>query len=145
MPLKCSDKKKSNPLIPLQGAALSGVRGDILGPLVPPSPHPMPQESGQHTASGRKVGKEGLRALPGSHDMPGFSDGAQVLWASQVTLMVKNLPAKAGDKRDAGSIPGLGRSPGGGHGNPLQCSCLEKESHGQRSLAGCSPCGLRET
>ena len=39
--------------------------------------------------------------------------------------MVKNLPANAGDVRDAGSIPGLGRSPGGGHGNPLQYSCLE--------------------
>ena len=39
--------------------------------------------------------------------------------------MVKNLPASAGDIRDAGSIPGLGRSPRGGHGNPLQYSCLE--------------------
>ena len=39
--------------------------------------------------------------------------------------MVKNLPANAGDVRDAGSIPGLGRSPGGGHGNPFQNSCLE--------------------
>ena len=39
--------------------------------------------------------------------------------------MVKNLPANAGDIRDPGSIPGLGRSPGGGHGNPLQYSCLE--------------------
>ena len=39
--------------------------------------------------------------------------------------MVKTLPANAGDIRDAGSIPGSGRSPGGGHGNPLQCSCLE--------------------
>ena len=39
--------------------------------------------------------------------------------------MVKNTPAKAGDLRDAGSIPGSGRSPGGGHGNPLQYSCLE--------------------
>ena len=38
--------------------------------------------------------------------------------------MVKNPPASEGDKRDAGSIPGSGRSPGGGHGNPLQCSCL---------------------
>ena len=36
--------------------------------------------------------------------------------------MVKNLPANAGD---AGSIPGSGRPPGGGHGSPLQCSCLE--------------------
>ena len=40
-------------------------------------------------------------------------------------LVVKNLPVNAGDIRDSGSIPGLGRSPGGGNGNPLQCSCLE--------------------
>ena len=40
--------------------------------------------------------------------------------------MVKNPPANVGDARDVGSIPGLGRSPGGGHGNPLECSCLEK-------------------
>ena len=39
--------------------------------------------------------------------------------------MVKNLPAKAGDVRDAGSISGSGRSPGGGNGNPLQYPCLE--------------------
>ena len=39
--------------------------------------------------------------------------------------MVKNPPANAGDISEVGSIPGLGRSPGGGHGNPLQCSCLE--------------------
>ena len=39
--------------------------------------------------------------------------------------MIKNLPANAGDIREAGSNPGLGRSPGGGHGKPLQCSCLE--------------------
>ena len=40
-------------------------------------------------------------------------------------LGVKNLPASAGDLRDAGLIPGSGRSSGGGHGNPLQYSCLE--------------------
>ena len=40
-------------------------------------------------------------------------------------LVVKNPPANAGDIRDTGSTPGLGRSPGGGHGNPLQYSCLE--------------------
>ena len=45
--------------------------------------------------------------------------------ASQVMLVVKNLPANAGDIRDTGSILGLGRSPGRGHGNPLQYSCLE--------------------
>ena len=42
--------------------------------------------------------------------------------ASQVTLMVKNPPATAGDIRDMSSIPGSGRSCGGGHGNPLQYS-----------------------
>ena len=40
-------------------------------------------------------------------------------------LVVKKSPANAGDAGDAGSIPGSGRSPGGGHGNPLQFSCLE--------------------
>jgi len=44
---------------------------------------------------------------------------------------------------DLDSIPGLGRSPGGGHGSPLQYSCLEN-LHGQRSLA-CSPFGLKES
>ena len=45
---------------------------------------------------------------------------------SQVVLMVKNPPASAGDVRETDLIPGLGRSPGEGHGNPLQYSCLEK-------------------
>ena len=41
-------------------------------------------------------------------------------------LVVKNLTAKAGDVRDTGSLPGSGRPLGGGHGNPLQCSCLKQ-------------------
>ena len=45
--------------------------------------------------------------------------------ASQVVLMVKNPPANAGDIRDRGWIPGSARSPEGGNGYPLQCSCLE--------------------
>ena len=40
-------------------------------------------------------------------------------------LVVKNPPASVGDVRDTGLIPGMGRSPGGGSDNPLQCSCLE--------------------
>ena len=44
---------------------------------------------------------------------------------------------------DLGSIPGLGRSPGEGNGNPLQCSCLENPQ-GQRSLVAYSPRGLKE-
>ena len=42
-----------------------------------------------------------------------------------MTVVVKTPPANAGDRRDAGLSPGLGRSPGGGHGKPLQYSCLE--------------------
>ena len=45
--------------------------------------------------------------------------------ASQVAPLVKNLPLIAGDIRTVGSIPGSGRSPGGGHGNPPQYSCVE--------------------
>ena len=48
-----------------------------------------------------------------------------VCWASHLALIVKNLLANAGDVRDVSSIPGLGRSPGGGHSNSLQYSCLE--------------------
>ena len=62
--------------------------------------------------------------------------------APQVVQVVKNQPAN-GDIRNTGSIPGLGRSPGGGHGNPLQYSCLEKPLDKQ-SLAGYSPWGLEE-
>ena len=48
------------------------------------------------------------------------------LWKwTPVALVVKNPPANARDIRDAGSVPGSGRSPGGGHDNPLQYSCLE--------------------
>ena len=46
-------------------------------------------------------------------------------WASQVVIVVKNLLANAADIRDTGLISGLGRSPGEGHGNSLQYSCLE--------------------
>ena len=47
------------------------------------------------------------------------------LWSNQVALVIKNPPANAGGIRDMGLIPGLGRSPGGGHGNPHQYSSLE--------------------
>jgi len=58
--------------------------------------------------------------------------------------VVKNLPADVGDVRDEGSIPGLERSPGGRHDNPLQYSYLEN-SHGQRSLGVYSPQGHKES
>ena len=57
--------------------------------------------------------------------------------APQVALVVKNKPASAGDVRNVGSIPGSEKSPGEGHGNPLQ-SCLEN-SHGHRSLVVYGP------
>ena len=58
--------------------------------------------------------------------------------------MVKNLPANARDARDLGLIPESGRSPAGGHGNPLQYSCLENPL-GWRSLEGYSSWGLKES
>ena len=64
----------------------------------------------------------------------GLDDHLTAVWTSQVALVVKNLPANAGDAGDAGDageagnaclIPGSGRSPGGGHGNPLQYPYVE--------------------
>ena len=67
--------------------------------------------------------------------------GSGGLGCSQVELMVKNLPANAGDVRDVGSVPRSGRSPGGGNGNPLQYFCLEKPMDRGASY---SPWGLKE-
>ena len=55
--------------------------------------------------------------------------------------MVKEITCNVGD---LGSIPGSGRSPGGGHGNPLQYSCLENP-HGQRNMVGYSPWDFKES
>ena len=58
---------------------------------------------------------------------------------------VVNLPpANAEAARDAGSIPGLGKSPGEGHGSPFQYSCLENP-HGKRSLGSYNPWGHKES
>ena len=65
-----------------------------------------------------------------------------VVQASQVALMVKNPPANAGDVTDTGLIPGSERSTGGGHGKPLQYSCLKNPM--DRSLVGYSTWGHRE-
>ena len=64
-------------------------------------------------------------------------------WVYQAVLVVRKLPANVGDLRDTSSIPGSGRSPGGGHGNPFLYSCLENP-HGQRSLVGYGPWGHEE-
>ena len=58
--------------------------------------------------------------------------------------MIKNMLANKGDAGDEGSILGLGRSLGGGHGNPLQYACLGSFLPGQRSLVGYSPWGCKE-
>ena len=61
-----------------------------------------------------------------------------------MALRVKNLPARQETQEIQGSIPGSGRFPGEGHGNPPQYSCLENP-HGQRSLVGYSPWGCKES
>ena len=63
---------------------------------------------------------------------------------SQVAVAVMNPSANVGDIRGVDSIPGLRRSPGGEHGNPLKCSCLENP-HGHRSLEGYSPWACTES
>ena len=62
-----------------------------------------------------------------------------------MVLVLKNLLANAGDIRNSSSIPGSGRSPEGGHGNPLTPVFLPGESHGKRSLAGYSSRGHKES
>ena len=65
-----------------------------------------------------------------------------IISASQVVLVVKRLSVNAGD---ADSISGSERSPERGHGNPLQCSCLENPMDRQRSLVGYGPQGHIES
>ena len=65
------------------------------------------------------------RSWGSESDQPLILNKTDGNWASQVALVIKNLPANAGEIRETGSIPGSGRSPGGGNGNPLQYSCLE--------------------
>ena len=62
---------------------------------------------------------------------------------AQVALVIRNPPANARDIRDSGSIPGSGRSPGEGNGNPLQYSCPVNPI--ERSLVGYSPWGCKES
>ena len=84
-------------------------------------------------AYGRKLAKNGTRRNRAGENF------LLVVSASLVAQWVKESTCNEGDLF---SIPGLERSPGGRHGNPLQYSCLENP-HGQRSLAGYSPWGCR--
>ena len=63
--------------------------------------------------------------IPGSLKALHFEENSYISLGLQVSLVVKNLLANAGNVRDMGSIPGSERSPEGGHSNPLQYSCLE--------------------
>ena len=76
----------------------------------------------------------GIVLCTGLQGFPGGGSGKE-------PTQKKNPPTNVGD---LGSIPGLGRPPGRGHGKPLQYSCLENP-HGQRSLVGSSPWDLKET
>ena len=73
-----------------------------------------------------------------------LSHNIMSLWGLPHKLSGKESACNTGDSGDADLTPGLGRSPGGGHGNPLQYS-FPGESHGQRSLAGYSPEGRKES
>ena len=73
----------------------------------------------QHGTQGSNLG------LPHCRQSLDYLLSHQGVWASQVVLVVKNPSANAGDITDMGWIPGLGTSPGGGHGDSLQYSCLE--------------------
>ena len=89
------------------------LRWDILGDSETKSRNMAPGR-----LTGHKAGRNAAHWL--CFTTKGFLQGA-----SQGVLVVKNLPANAEDVRDLGSIPGSGRFLGGGHGNPLQHSCLE--------------------
>ena len=91
------------------------------------------EKMGRRCEAGKKAERMQGRTLPGR---PGLCRKTKlVFWihgisprrwgASQVALVVKNPLADAGDRRDEASIPGWGRSPGEGNGNPFQYSCLE--------------------
>ena len=86
------------------------------------------------------AGDPGSIPGPGRSPREGTGYLLQYSWASVVAQTVKNPPAM----RETWVHPELRRSPGGGHGNPLQCSCLENP-HRQRSLVGYSPWGHKES
>ena len=109
--------------------SVPGTPGPLISPLLlpwTPSSSVLPASVCQPLPPclGTDATEKEARQCPGSGE-PGLAGSLLDDGASQMSLAVKNPPANARDIRDAGSIPGLGRSPGGGHGHPLQYSCLE--------------------
>ena len=103
--------------VPPQGRALGTSLGVHMGLTTCGKPRSGPHLHQQLQTPSARVGKgTGLRQTSNWVDSSG---------AFQEVRAVKKPPANEGDLRGTGSIPGLGRSPGGGHGNPLQYSCLE--------------------
>ena len=92
-----------------------------------------------------------MDVLSGQQSHPGPPSESRIAWLGPTSSLgfpggsvVKNPPANAGDTGDMSWTSGLGRSSGGGHGNLLQYFCVGN-SHGQRSLAGYSPWGCKES
>ena len=110
----------------LQPTEVAGQRNAAAGAGVPgPAPVPGPAHGAHHCAGGTRgqEGAGGPAPAPGPSCVPRGLAVPLSVPASQVALAVMNLPASTGDTRAVGCP--LGRSPGGGHGTPLQCSCLE--------------------
>ena len=103
----------------------------------------MPTTHGSHGSYGIRAEALPRDSTPPSSDKAKNYQLSPYFWASQVALMVKNLLASAGDLRDTGSLPGLGRSPGEGNGNPLQYSCLRTPL--TKDLEGDSSQGSKES
>ena len=89
--------------------------------------------------------KYSVHPWPWKSKPPGdlFEDPQEPFQASQLGLILKNLPASVGDFKRHGFDPWVGKIPGGEHSNPLKYSCLENP-HGQRSLVGYGPWSCQE-
>ena len=134
------------------GTAVSGTRRrqadfpeDIsLSPTDPDDTGLTPSAKGEAQCLGPFLGviRMGMSRVQGHHTST--RSCLTVIWAFPGGSVVKNPPANEGASGDPGSSSGSGRSPGGGHGNPLQVF-LPGESHGQRTLAGYSPWACKES
>ena len=132
MCLKCTSSVFHSALFPL------GISKWLKLDIKPNSPVLQGESTGASIIEPCRAGSQGTSVLsyiirrlqggPGSTPQsPAWMKNILLLnpQGSQLVLVVKKPSANVGDIRDAGSLPGSGRSPGGGHGNPLQYSCLQ--------------------